>query len=76
MAVSESQRRANKKWRENHPERSNYLSKRSTARNFISQYGTLSDVEDLQTLVDDRLTNQVESDVIESEPNDTQKSEK
>ncbi|MCU0083152.1 hypothetical protein [Streptococcus danieliae] len=39
MAVSESQKRANKKWDDANKERKAYINKRSTARSFVKNLG-------------------------------------
>jgi hypothetical protein len=51
MAVSESQKKANKSYREKNPKRNQYLSYRSTARGFINNHATLEDLEELKTLI-------------------------
>ena len=51
MAVSESQKKANKSYREKNPKRNQYLSYRSTARGFINNHATLDDLEELKNLI-------------------------
>ena len=51
MAVSESQKKANKAYREKNPKRNQYLSYRSTARGFINNHATLEDLDDLKALI-------------------------
>ncbi|WP_336154477.1 hypothetical protein [Fusobacterium polymorphum] len=51
MAVSESQKKANKSYREKNPKRNQYLSYRSTARGFINNHATLEDLDDLKALI-------------------------
>ena len=51
MAVSESQKKANKSYREKNPKRTQYLSYRSTARGFINNHATLEDLDDLKALI-------------------------
>lgn len=54
MAVSESQKKANKSYREKNPKKNQYLSYRSTARGFINNHATLEDLEDLKLLISKR----------------------
>ncbi|GAA2970450.1 hypothetical protein [Lentilactobacillus parakefiri] len=60
MAVTytDAQRRATKKYRSKHRERTNYLNKRTVAKTFITKYGTLGDIRALQKLIDVRLDNE------------------
>ena len=51
MAVSESQKKANKSYREKNPKKNQYLSYRSTARSFINNHATLDDLEELKNLI-------------------------
>lgn len=46
---------ANKKWDEENRERKRYITKRSTARNFIKKTATESDLRELLTLINERL---------------------
>ena len=48
MAVSESQKKAIKAYREKNPKKNQYLSYRSTARSFINNHATLEDLEELK----------------------------
>lgn len=52
--VTEAQKRANKKWDEEHKERKAYIAKRSTARNFIKKFATDEDIEELKRLIAER----------------------
>ena len=54
MAVSESQKRANKKWDEANKERKPYINKRSTPRSFIKKLATLEDLAELTRLIEER----------------------
>lgn len=54
MPVSESQKRANKKWDEANKERKAYINKRSTARSFIRNKATLEDLDELTYLIQER----------------------
>lgn len=54
MAVSESQKKANQKWAEQNKEHRNYLSKRSSARSFIRNHATGSDLNELEELIAER----------------------
>ena len=47
MAVSESQKKANKSYREKNPKRNQYLSYRSTARGFINNHANLEELKNL-----------------------------
>ena len=46
---------ANKKWDEENRERKRYITKRSTARNFIKKTATETDLRELLTLINERL---------------------
>lgn len=52
--VSESQKRAQKKYDEKNREKRTYLSQRSTSRGFIRSKATLEDLEELETLIFER----------------------
>ena len=54
MAVSESQKKANKSYREKNPKKNQYLSYRSTARGFINNHATLDDLKELKLLISKR----------------------
>lgn len=54
MAVSEAQKKANKKWDEKNKARKLYINKRSTARSFIKKLATSDDLDELQQLIDER----------------------
>lgn len=51
MAVSESQKKAIKAYREKNPKKNQYLSYRSTTRSFINNHATLEDLEELKNLI-------------------------
>ena len=55
VAYTEARKRATKKYREKHKERTNYLNKRTIAKTFVTKYGTIADVKALQTMIDERL---------------------
>ncbi|CAI3388835.1 hypothetical protein CIRMBP1196_01476 [Enterococcus cecorum] len=49
--VSDSQRKAQKKYDEKNREKRTYLSQRSTSRGFIRNKATLEDLEELEELI-------------------------
>ena len=49
--VSESQKRAQKKYDEKNREKRTYLSQRNTSRGFIRNKATLEDLEELEELI-------------------------
>ena len=51
MAVSESQKKANKAYRKKNQKKNQYLSYRSTTRSFINDHATLEDLEELKNLI-------------------------
>ncbi|MBD5431638.1 MAG: hypothetical protein HDR41_04120 [Lactobacillus sp.] len=52
--VSDSQKRANKKWDDNNKERKQYLNKRSVAKNFILKNATIKDLDQLEKYIAER----------------------
>lgn len=54
--VSESQKRANKKWAEKNKTKNTYIKTRSSARSFIRNHASEDDIEEFRTLLDERLT--------------------
>lgn len=52
--VSDSQRKAQKKYDEKNREKRTYLSQRSTSRGFIRNKATLEDLEELEELITTR----------------------
>ena len=48
---------ADRRWAEANRERRNYLSKRSSARSFISNWATEEDLDELAGLIDERRAN-------------------
>nr|DAD91387.1 MAG TPA: hypothetical protein [Siphoviridae sp. ct1mp9] len=50
----DAQQKATKKWNKNNREHRNYLSKRSSARSFIRNHATGSDLIELETLIAER----------------------
>lgn len=52
--VSDSQRKAQKKYDEKNREKRTYLSQRSTSRGFIRNKATLEDLEELAELIEER----------------------
>lgn len=52
--MTDARKRANKKWAENNREHRNYLSKRSSARSFIRNHATGSDLNELEELITER----------------------
>ena len=55
--MTDARKRANKKWAENNREHRNYLSKRSSARSFIRNHATGSDLNELEELIAERRCN-------------------
>lgn len=55
--MTNARKRANKKWAENNREHRNYLSKRSSARSFIRNHATGSDLNELEELIAERRRN-------------------
>lgn len=51
---SESQKKADQRWRENNKEHANYLRARSAARSFIRNKAIIEDLEELESLIRDR----------------------
>lgn len=49
--VSDSQRKAQKKYDEKNREKRTYLSQRSTSRSFIRNKATMEDLEELEELI-------------------------
>ena len=52
--VMDAQQKATKKWNKQNREHRNYLSKRSSARSFIRNHATGSDLNELETLITER----------------------
>lgn len=52
--LSEAQKRADAKWRENNKEHANYLRARSAAKSFIKNRATEEDLAELLKLISDR----------------------
>ena len=52
--MTEAQQKATKKWNENNREHRNYLSKRSSARSFIRNHASSSDLKELEELITER----------------------
>ena len=50
----DAQARASKKWNKNNREHRNYLSKRSSARSFLRNHATDSDLNELEKLIAER----------------------
>lgn len=53
----DAQAKATKKWNANNREHRNYLSKRSSARSFIRNHATGSDLNELEELIAERRCN-------------------
>ncbi|MGQ5709584.1 hypothetical protein [Lactobacillus sp. PSON] len=53
--ASESQRKANKRYKEKHKEQQQLYVKRSTTRNFLKNYASLDDLQEMQEIIDTRL---------------------
>lgn len=54
MALTEAQKRAKAKYRENNRERTNYINDRSKAKNFILKKATKEDLKELEELIKER----------------------
>lgn len=54
MDPKNKQTEANKRWQEKNRERNRYLTRRSTARNFIKKDATEEDLRELEQLIADR----------------------
>lgn len=54
MDPKNKQTEANKRWQEKNRERNRYLTRRSTARNFIKKDATEEDLQELEQLIADR----------------------
>lgn len=50
----DAQQKATKKWNKNNREHRNYLSKRSSARSFIRNHASSSDLTELEELIKER----------------------
>lgn len=50
----DAQQKATKKWNQNNREHRNYLSKRSSARSFIRNHASNSDLTELEELIAER----------------------
>ena len=48
------QTEANKRWQEKNRERARYLRNRSAARNFVKKDATEEDLQELESLIEDR----------------------
>lgn len=55
MKTSEAQRKAVKKWKAKNKEKTIYMVKKSTAKNFILKTGNKEDLLELQTYLTQRL---------------------
>lgn len=54
MDPKNKQTEANKRWQEKNRERNRYLTRRSTARNFIKKDATVEDLQELEQLIKER----------------------
>lgn len=54
MTDHNSQTEANKRWQEKNRERARYLRNRSTARNFIKKDATEEDLQELESLIEEK----------------------
>ena len=54
MTDRNPQTEANKRWQEKNRERARYLRNRSTARNFIKKDATEEDLQELESLIEDK----------------------
>lgn len=55
--MTNAQTKATRKWNKNNREHRNYLSKRSSARSFIRNHATGSDLNELEVLIAERRCN-------------------
>ncbi len=55
MMVSESQKRANEKYRKKHKKQYYYYDLKSKSRNFIRNHATVEDLIELQELISEHL---------------------
>ncbi|AIY20833.1 hypothetical protein AWB63_03925 [Streptococcus salivarius] len=53
----DAQQKATKKWNKNNREYRNYLSKRSSARSFIRNHASVTDLNELEELIAERRCN-------------------
>lgn len=51
MTLTEAKRKANKKWDEKNKERKSFISRRSTARNFVKKWAQEEDLKELEELI-------------------------
>jgi len=61
MSATEAQKRATKKWNERNREHRNYLNARSVARGFIRNKAKIDDLLELQTLIQNKLSEKTEN---------------
>ena len=54
MKEATQQTEANKKWQEKNREHARYLRNRSTSRSFIKKQASLEDIEELESLIEQR----------------------
>lgn len=54
MTETSKQTEANKKWQEKNREHARYLRNRSTSRSFIKNQATIEDIEELESLIEQR----------------------
>lgn len=54
MTDRNPQTEANKRWQEKNRERARYLRNRSTARNFIKKDATEEDLQELESLIEEK----------------------
>lgn len=54
MDEKNKQTEANKRWQEKNRGRNRYLTRRSTARNFIKKDATVEDLQELEQLIKER----------------------
>lgn len=57
MSVSEAQRQAIAKWNAKNKDKRNYYTRRSTARGFIKKWATEEDLNELSSLIKERMEN-------------------
>ena len=61
VKLTESRKKANKKWDENNKDRKNYIVKRSTTKNFILKLATEEDLKAIESYIEERKAKLKES---------------
>ena len=61
VKLTESRKKANKKWDENNKDRKKYIVKRSTTKNFILKLATEEDLKAIESYIEERKAKLKES---------------